>query len=170
MPLLTILKREPEVRRLFGRRELAIIEKQLLGVRLTQSERNRLSRDIRKKLEAVRALAPFQDEFGLKRSAEVKRLIKSILKAVKASPQFHRVSRIVLFGSAARNDLTQRSDVDVAVEFDRITLREATKFRIGVLGQVSERADVQVYNTLPPAIRREIDSAGKTLYERPRPR
>ncbi len=49
MGMLQFLKKNENTRKIFGVRELKIIEKQLLGINLTQSEKNRLSRDIRKK-------------------------------------------------------------------------------------------------------------------------
>ena len=58
MSLLKFLKENENVRKVFGKRELKIIEKQLLGVNLTQSEKNRLSRDIRKKFEFVSSNPP----------------------------------------------------------------------------------------------------------------
>ncbi len=53
MDLSQFLKKTPEARKIFGQRELKIIEKQLNGISLTQSEKNRLSRDIRYKISAV---------------------------------------------------------------------------------------------------------------------
>ena len=51
--LISIIKDE-KIRTLFGKRELEIIEKQLLGIKLSNSEKTRLSRDIRKKFEAIK--------------------------------------------------------------------------------------------------------------------
>ena len=53
MRLLNTLKKDKNIRRIFGERELVIIEKQLLGVALKPSEKTRLSRDIRKKFENI---------------------------------------------------------------------------------------------------------------------
>ena len=65
MELLNILKKSQNVRKIFGKRELIIIEKQLNGVNLTPSEKTRLSRDIRKKFIAIKELAPYFDDFFL---------------------------------------------------------------------------------------------------------
>jgi len=54
---------------------LKIIEKQLWGVSLTQSEKNRLSRDIREKLRFIDKVSRFEDEFGLKKGGEVKKFV-----------------------------------------------------------------------------------------------
>lgn len=67
MNLLKLLKENENARKIFGKRELKIIEKQLFGINLTQSEKNRLSRDIRRKLEFIREAVKFSDEFELKK-------------------------------------------------------------------------------------------------------
>ena len=67
MNLLKFLKGNDDARKVFGKREIKIIEKQLLGVKLTQSEKNRLSRDIRRKFKFIRDVFRFEKEFKLKK-------------------------------------------------------------------------------------------------------
>ncbi len=165
MTLLHEIRRNPGIRKLFGKRELVIIEKQLLGVPLKRSERTRLSRDIRKKLEAIKELAQFASEFKLKKGAEITKLVNDAKEVLLESKYFSRINRIVLFGSAAENTLTLVSDIDIAVEFTTTTLKEATQFRKEMLGRMNSRIDLQVYNTLPTKIKREINEKGKVLYE-----
>ena len=59
MALLEFLKNNKNARKIFGKKELEIIFKQLEGMPLTQSERNRLSRDIKPKLEFIREISNF---------------------------------------------------------------------------------------------------------------
>ena len=59
------LKKNKNARRIFGKKELEIIFKQLDGLPLTQSERNRLSRDIKPKLDFIKAVSKFENEFEL---------------------------------------------------------------------------------------------------------
>lgn len=160
------MKQDANARKIFGARELKIIEKQLLGINLTQSEKNRLSRDIRKKLQFIQQLARFQEEFSLKKGAETKKKIIEIKNLILADPLQKKVQKIILFGSFVENTFTFRSDIDIAVLFDAITLKEATIFRKRILGKAPEQADVQVYNLLPKKIQEEIDKKGKMLYER----
>ena len=75
MSFLSFLKENKNTRKIFGKRELKIIEKQLLGINLTQSEKNRLSRDIRKKFEAIKGIAQYSEEFNLKKGSIVKLLV-----------------------------------------------------------------------------------------------
>lgn len=166
MGLLNALRKSENVRRLFGKRELIIIEKQLLGVSLTQSEKNRLSRDIRKKFKAIRELIPAEGEFELKKGAEIKRLIEEAKEIIFESKYFPRVKKIILFGSVIANKLTLSSDIDIAAEFSQITKKEATRFRIEIAGRVSDKVDIQVYNILPEKLKKEIDEKGKRIYER----
>src|SRR3989344_652228 len=62
-------------RRIFGKKELGIMLSQLDGMPLTQSERNRLSRDIKPKLEFIKEISEFKDEFGLKKNQDARKII-----------------------------------------------------------------------------------------------
>ncbi|MBI4155388.1 nucleotidyltransferase domain-containing protein [Candidatus Woesearchaeota archaeon] len=166
MGILRALKDNPNVRRLFGKRELVIIQKQLLGVNLKESERTRLSRDIRKKFEVIEALLPFKEEFKLKKSAEINKLINEMKEVIFESRFFPKIKRILLFGSAVEGKLMLTSDIDIAVEFDIVTSEEAIDFRKEVLGKLNEKLDIEVYNLLPGKIKEEIKKKGKILYER----
>lgn len=162
MELINSIKR-PEIRTLFGERELEIIEKQLLGIRLTPSERTRLSRDIRKKFLAIQILSSYNPE-SLKKGAEIKRKIEEMKERILESSYSRKIKRIILYGSTINGIRTFRSDIDIAIEFEDINLKEATKFRITF--NYDEKIDVQVYNILPEKIKREIDENGRTIYER----
>ncbi len=141
------------------------MRKQLLGVSLTQSEKNRLSKNIRKKLEAVRELAQFEQEFELKKGGEIKKIVKDTQEIIKESKYFQRVKKITLYGSAVENKLSFNSDIDIAVELDHTTPSEAAQIRLDLLAKTNDRIDLQTYNTLPLKIKREIDKKGRTIYE-----
>ncbi len=166
MSLLNFLSESEKARKVFGKRELKIIEKQLLGVNLTQSEKNRLSRDIRKKFEFISKVARFEEEFELKKGLEIKKKINEAKKEILTDKLSKCIKEIWLFGSVVENKLTFRSDIDIAVIFDEIGLREATKFRIRVSGRVSDKIDVQVFNVLPKKIKESILQMHKVLYKR----
>ncbi len=167
MALLEFLQKHQEAaRKVFGKRELRIMEKQLWGLTLSQSEKNRLSRDIRKKLEFIRKMQMYTDEFTLKHGDRVKKLTLDAKEAIIDHPLFHRIQKIVLFGSTVERRRHLGSDVDIAVSFKEITLHDATKFRIEVSGRLSDAIDVQVYNVLPEKVKKEIDEKGRVLYER----
>ncbi len=163
MDLLKTLKK-PEMRKIFGKRELVIIEKQLWGMKLKPSEKTRLSRDIRKKFEAVKELIQFANNFNLKHGVAIKEVVQEAKEAIVETEHFPRIKRIYLFGSAAEKTHIFKSDIDIAVEFDNISLKEATSFRIKT--RVPERIDLQVYNVLPDKIKKEINEKGKIIYER----
>lgn len=162
MSLLRFLKQNPNARKVFGRRELKIIEKQLLGVPLTQSEKNRLSRDIRKKFEFISRVSRFEDEFKLKKGTEIRKMVNEAKQIILDDPLHKKIKQIILFGSATYNKLTLTSDIDIAVRFDNVSLRDATLFRKRISGKVPGRIDVQVYNHLPDNIKRQI-TGGKVL-------
>ncbi len=168
MSLLFELKRNGNIRKIFGKRELKIIEKHLLGIKLKASERTRLSRDIRKKFEAIKALSQYRNEFNLKKGTNIKKIIDEAIEVIRESRYFPRIKKIILFGSFVENEMSFRSDVDIAVEFNSIDLKEATEFRIYISGRVNSKIDIQVYNVLPEKIKSEIDIKGRTLYEQER--
>ena len=158
------VKEDENARSIFGKRELEIIEKQLLGINLTGSEKTRLSRDIKKKLKAIGEASKFVKEFEIKKGAEIKNIVAEVKQVILEDELFKKIEKIYLFGSVVENKLSFRSDIDIAVKFDKISLREATKFRIRISGDVSDKIDIQVYNVLPGKIKREIDKKSKVLY------
>ena len=164
MNIINFLKTHEDARKVFGKKELLIIEKQLLGIRLTQSEKNRLSRDIRRKLKFIADIEPLKRDFKLDRGMEIKRIISLTLKLILNDFSAKKIKRIILFGSAIKNRLTFRSDVDIAVEFKTISLKQATLFRKRILGKAPSRVDLQVFNFLPNKIKNEVDG-GRSLYE-----
>src|SRR3989344_2784468 len=148
------IKNNRNARRVFGRKEIDIMLKQLDGQRLKQSERNRLSRDIRPKLRFIEEIAKFDDEFELENNQTHKRMIKSAVDIILNSEFKDNIRAILLFGSFADNSFIFRSDIDICVVFNKdLSLKEATKFRIRALGQLPEKMDIQVFNILPQKIK-----------------
>ena len=166
MNLLEFLKKEENARKIFGKRELKIIEKQLHGLNLTQSEKNRLSRDIRKKLEFIKEISKYSSDFQLKHGAIIKELIQDSLDIVKKDFMFHKIKRIIIFGSTLEKTRHLSSDIDLAAEFDVMDVKEATKFRIRISGKLNDKIDLQVYNILPNKLKEEIDKKGRVLYKK----
>ncbi len=165
MSLLNFLKQSENVRKVFGKRELKIIEKQLNGANLTQSEKNRLSRDIRPKFEFIKKCANFEEEFKLKKGAQVKSIIQEAKEIILNDKISKEIKNIFLFGSVIENKLTLRSDIDIAVEFKNINIKEATNFRIRASGRTSNKIDIQVFNVLPNKIKKSIINKHKILYQ-----
>ncbi|MEK6883608.1 MAG: nucleotidyltransferase domain-containing protein [Nanoarchaeota archaeon] len=145
---------------------MRIIEKQFLGINLTQSEKNRLSRDIRKKFEFIKEASQFKDDFELKKGAEIKKIVEETKAFIINSEYFKNIKRIILFGSSTENQRSFKSDIDIAVEFNKVNQKEAMRFRINIGRGLNEKIDLQVYNVLPEKIKKEINEKGKLLYER----
>ena len=164
MDFINIIREDKNLRKIFGKRELFIIEKQLMGIPLKPSEKTRLSRDIRKKFIAIKTLIPFSNEFELKKGENIKRLINNKKEEILSSNYFPKIKNIKLFGSTVENQRTFRSDIDISVEFDEIDSKQATDFRIKM--NQDKNIDVQVYNILPEKIKKQIDEKGRVLYER----
>mgnify|MGYP001584267769 CR=1 FL=1 len=165
MNLLNFLEENENARKIFGKRELKIIEKQLKGINLTQSEKNRLSRDIRKKFHFIKEISQFQNDFELKKADELKKTVKETKEVILSDKLKDKIEKILLFGSSFENKITFRSDIDIAIVFDRITKREAFDFRKRVSGAVPDKVDIQVFNLLPEKIKKSILKANKILYK-----
>ena len=159
------LKKTPEARKIFGERELKIIEKQINGINLTQSEKNRLSRDIRKKFQFIKKISKFEDEFDLKKAQSINSMIQEAKEVILEHPLRNKIRKIIVFGSFVKNELTIRSDIDISIEFSSITKKQAFDFRKDVLGKVPDRLDIQVFNFLPEKIKKSILKDHKILYK-----
>ena len=164
MSLKNLLKTNKKVRKIFGKKEIEIILKQLDGIPLTQSEKNRLSRDIRVKLDVIKEIA--KNELSLKKDSSTKKQIEKALKLILKDKLKERIKAVLLFGSHAKGNVTRRSDIDICVIFDDIERKEATKFRIRIMGEFSEKMDIQVFNILPEKIKRSIAANHKLIFQR----
>ena len=166
MVILRQLLSTEKARKIFGKKEIEIILKQLDGIALTQSEKNRLSRDIRPKLEFIRELSECKEEFALKRDADTLRLIRKATGVILNDELKGRIKAILLFGSHAGGIVTSRSDIDIAIIFTSITPEEAARFRIRISGNLPEKVDIQAFNTLPQKVKRSIAKSHKIIYRR----
>jgi uncharacterized protein len=84
--------------------------------------------------------------------------ILSLLKNLKPEiASDYSVKSLGLFGSAARNEQTEQSDIDLLVEFSRpvgfVTFMRLENFLSGRLGK---RVDLVTPDTLKPVIRQDV--------------
>ncbi len=165
MNLIQFLKANKNTRKIFGERELKIVEKQVNGINLTQSEKNRLSRDIRKKLQFIKEISKFENEFNLKKAQLINKMIQETKEIILEHPLKNKIKKIILFGSVVENKLTIKSDIDIAVEFSEITKKQAFDFRKNIFGKVSNKIDIQVFNFLPEKVKESIIKRYRILYE-----
>ncbi len=169
MNLIQFLATNENARKIFGKKELEIISKQSNGVTLTQSEKNRLSRDIRQKLELVKQISNFQDEFDLKKGAAINKITEKAVKLILGDELKDKIVAVFLFGSHVHGFVTKRSDIDICVVFNELDFaidsREAALFRIRILGNLPDKVDIQVFNVLPQKIKRSIAAKHKILYK-----
>ena len=167
MSLLKFIKTNPLSTKIFGKKELEIIQKQLLGISLSQSEKNRLSRDIRPKFRFIKEAIPFQEEFELKKDTEAIMIVEKARNAILLDPLHREVEAILLFGSHVKKEVSPVSDIDICVVLTGDVSREDSfKFRMRVLGELPEKADVQVFNVLPQKIKRDIARKHRLLYKK----
>ncbi len=166
MELMNFLDNSAGARLVFGKKELEIIRKQLLGMPLKQSERNRLSKFIRPKLRFIAQCAVFKNEFELIRKSRLKELLAHVLNVVLSDKLGKNAVAIFLYGSFCNNSANKFSDLDVGVIFPEITPRQAASFEVRVLSKVPELVDVKVFNTLPLRVKRSVVENYKILYKK----
>lgn len=155
--------KNPQMRKLFGKKEIAIIQKQLFGILLTPSEQTILSRDIRKKFLAVKELCSCQEDFSLKKGILPARVVQKVKDRVLNSVYGKKIRKIIWFGSFVSGCVTFNSDIDLSVEFDNIGLKDSLKFR--AFASEEDILDVLVYNHIPEKLKREVDN-GRIIYKR----
>src|SRR3990167_2067971 len=86
-------------RKIFGKKEIGIILKQLDGISLTQSEKNRLSRDIKPKFKFIKEASAFGGEFELKKGADSLILVDKAVQLILHDELKGRIKAVLLFGS-----------------------------------------------------------------------
>jgi predicted nucleotidyltransferase len=164
MGFLEFVKNNENSRKIFGKKELEIIEKQLNGVELTQSEKNRLSRDIRKKLDFIREASYFSKEFYLKKGSEINSNIDEFLKIIKSDRNFIDIKKIFLFGSSNLKDSNLLSDIDLAVSLPDLSKKESLSFKARILGRAPEKIDLSIFELLPDNIQKDILKNSRIIY------
>ncbi|MGH8907580.1 MAG: nucleotidyltransferase domain-containing protein [Egibacteraceae bacterium] len=76
----------------------------------------------------------------------------------------HRPLRIILFGSLARGEEHQDSDIDLLVVLDRVALDEKIDMMIAIHRTVGGRVPADVHVTDPREIARRGHLTGSILY------
>ncbi len=165
MNLLSFLDNSAGARLVFGKKELEIIHKQLLGMRLKQSERNRLSKFIRPKLRFIAECSVFKNEFVLARRSKLKKVLTAVLGAVLEDRIGKNAVAVLLYGSFADGTANKFSDVDIAIVFSEITHREASAFEVRVGAKLPELVDLKVFNVLPLRVKKSLVANYKVLYK-----
>jgi hypothetical protein len=85
----------------------------------------------------------------------------------KNSPELERlgVKSLALFGSTARNEATDLSDVDILVEFNRsVGLFEFVRLKVLLEEMLNRKVDLVTQDALHPALRERILS--EAIYVR----
>ena len=166
--MIKFLKKNENTRKVFGKRELKIIEKQLMGIKLTQSEKNRLSRDIRKKFDFIKEICRYNFDFDMRKGSVIKKRVEYAKELILGDKLRKKIKKIYLFGSSVKNERTFRSDIDIAVEFDDlrgISNLEIGRFRLRIMREFDKTMDVQVFNVLPDKIKNSIMKNHKVIYK-----
>lgn len=164
MALIDFIEKNKNSRKIFGRKEIEIIGKQLKGLMLTQSEKNRLSRDIRPKFDFIKSASSYQEEFEIKKGAEIDKKIREAVELIKQDKLFSKIGKVLLFGSYVEGNPHVNSDIDLAIFIKNVTPKEALELRARLSGRVDEKVDVNVFEVLPEKIQKQILKNNKIVY------
>jgi len=78
----------------------------------------------------------------------------------------HHAKRIILFGSYARGDYTEQSDIDLIVEFrDRKTLLDLVRIEREISERIGKKVQILTPNSINKRLRDRILSEAVVIYE-----
>ena len=80
-----------------------------------------------------------------------------ILKSKRTAYKKYGVKSLALFGSAARNRLRKRSDVDILVQFNRPTWANYIGLKFYLEDLLGRKVDLVTPNGLKPAVRPSVE-------------
>ena len=76
------------------------------------------------------------------------------------------VSKAAVFGSVARQEDTQQSDIDILVDFQKkFTLFDLSELKIELEEALGKKVDLVTYQSIHPKLKKQILSQQKILYE-----
>ncbi|MFH1908226.1 MAG: nucleotidyltransferase family protein [Chloroflexota bacterium] len=81
----------------------------------------------------------------------------AIIKANRRALKRYGVKSLALFGSAARNSLRKRSDIDVLVQFDKATWENYIGLKFYLQDLLGREVDLVTPKALKPATRPSIE-------------
>ncbi|MBI2445938.1 nucleotidyltransferase family protein [Candidatus Micrarchaeota archaeon] len=83
--------------------------------------------------------------------------VKTIKRKIASILQRHHVSRAGVFGSAARDEMRNDSDVDILVRFKKnIGLLEFIALKLQLEKALGCKVDLVEYDSLKPALREKV--------------
>ena len=90
---------------------------------------------------------------------EVKKLAIPILKA-------HKIKKAAVFGSFARGDFDDKSDVDILIEppDEEFSLLDLARLKVGLEDALRRQIDLVTYDSIYEPIKNRIMKENKTLY------
>ncbi|MFW6035842.1 MAG: type VII toxin-antitoxin system MntA family adenylyltransferase antitoxin [Halothermotrichaceae bacterium] len=95
---------------------------------------------------------------------------KQILTAVKKLDIFDKIKMVILFGSQAKGDSTEHSDIDLAFFLEENVIAESNSLElrselISILSSdLKKQCDIILINQAQPLLKYQIIKYGKLLY------
>ncbi len=91
----------------------------------------------------------------------------SVFKVLTYVENNAQVNKVIIFGSAIRDDCTENSDIDICIDLSCDT-KSMQAFRIDAeIGKICNyNCDRLYYNDIAGPIKEQIDKTGVIIYER----
>ena len=93
-----------------------------------------------------------------------RKMIERFMETLRSMSDFDKVEFVILYGSEARGEAWENSDIDLCVYYSAEDKKEMSRFRLRLLIELSrDKYDVQVFQLLPLYVRVEV-LKGEVLY------
>jgi len=98
--------------------------------------------------------------------ARVDEIIQELLNGLDQHDLLDKIEMMMLFGSRARGDAEERSDIDIAISARLLTSKEWLLID-DIVENLNTLLEVQVvnYDQSPKALQQNITTEGKLIYE-----
>lgn len=85
----------------------------------------------------------------------VRKEVRNFLKVARRFEEFKKVKFIFLYGSSSKGLAREDSDIDICIFYGG-KKEEAERFRLKLLSTLSSKFDVQIFQSLPLYVRKEV--------------
>lgn len=92
-------------------------------------------------------------------------MLQKIKQTIIPILQNYNVSRAGLFGSYAKNEYTEESDIDILIQLDnKISLLEFVRIKLDLEDKLKKKVDLVEYQAIKPRLKNRILSEEVRIY------
>lgn len=92
-------------------------------------------------------------------------ILQKIKQTIIPILQNYNVSRVGLFGSYAKGEYTEESDIDILIQLDnKISLLEFVRIKLDLEDKLNKKVDLVEYKAIKPRLKNRIISEEIRIY------